>query len=185
MQRFQLRYWKTEKSAFLKVIGKKKKQLYVVNHAYQSLFFLNQDFSNSLYLYAQSLPEMAIVFCILIETKQQYSNQLSKSTKVQTKLQLVPLIIRKLRSMVCTDSEKSDSSNSTIQKEKKEEIFLIWGFQNLIQGKAPVPESNIFGLKVFIALTSICAFLSLSCVHLKLFNLNTSNTYRRNNISMI
>lgn len=156
----------------------------MVNNAYQSLFFLNQDFSNSLYLYAQSLPEMAIVFCILIETKQQYSNQLSMSTEVQTKLQLVPLIIRKLRSMVCTDSEKSDSSNSTRQKEKKE-IFLIWGFQNLIQGKAPVPKSNIFGLKVFMALTSICAFLSLSCVHLKLFNLNTSKTYSRNNISMI
>lgn len=45
------------------------------------------------------------------------------STEVQTKLQLVPLMIRKLRFMVCTDSEKSDSSNSTIQKEEKKKSF--------------------------------------------------------------
>lgn len=69
LQRFQLRYWKTENSAFLMVIAAVFFfffQLYVVNNAYQSLLFLNQDFSNSLYLYTQSLPEMAVVFCILI-----------------------------------------------------------------------------------------------------------------------
>ena len=105
LQQFQLRCWKTENSTFLTVIVAVFFffQLYVVNNACQSLLFLNQDFSNSLYLYAQSLPEMAIVFCILIQTKQQYSIQLPMSTEVQTKLQLVPLMIRKLRSMVCTD----------------------------------------------------------------------------------